>query len=772
MATFELAAGEDVTCTYTNTQRGSILVEKVTNGGDGTFDFTGDLGDFSLTTASGLAQQTFSDLVPGTYDISETVPAGWTLDAAVCTGGQPASAVVLAPGASIKCDFVNTKIPTGSITVEKQTLPDGDPTTFDFSGDVAGTIGDGGTITVPDLLPGTYSATEALPAGWDLTDISCDDDDSSGDIGTGVATFELAAGEDVTCTYTNTQRGSILVEKVTNGGDGTFDFTGDLGDFSLTTASGLAQQTFSDLVPGTYDISETVPAGWELTDISCDDDDSTGDTGAATALIELAPGEDVTCTFTNTQLATIVVTKATDPAGGAGFEFTGDAAGTIDDGGSITVDGLAAGQYTSTEIGPAGWYLGDITCDDDDSTGDIGTATATFNVTDGEIVECTFTNWELSVIVVEKVTDPAGDATSFDFTTDAGPAFSLADGESQALTSLESGLYSVEESTPPNWTLASATCDNGDTPDAIDLGTGEVVTCTFTNVADPGSITIEKLTDPNPDPTGTVFAFSGDVSGSIGNGQQIVETDLPPGTYTTTELVPSGWTLSSIVCDDDDSTGDTSGATATIVVAAGEDVTCTFTNVAGDVEMVVGKSADKSTVSEDGEDVVFTFTVGNTGAVAFAIESLDDDVYGALDGDADCQVGTVVQPGETCEFEETFLVQPTGTFDPGDEIPDHVNTFESCSILSSGSVQPGAIGTAAVESCDSDSVTIGFKQVEAVPVEPGASLRPTDMLPETDGTGSNGGGTFQLLAWGLLLLIVAGAIVSAGFVVRDGRRGA
>ena len=287
--------GDAVTCTYTNTQRGSILVEKVTNGGDGTFDFTGDLGDFSLTTVSGLAQQTFSDLVPGTYDISETVPAGWTLDAAVCTGGQPASAVVLAPGASIKCDFVNTKIPTGSITVEKQTLPDGDPTTFDFSGDVAGTIGDGGTITVPDLLPGTYSATEALPAGWDLTDISCDDDDSSGDIGTGVATFELAAGEDVTCTYTNTQRGSILVEKVTNGGDGTFDFTGDLGDFSLTTVSGLAQQTFSDLVPGTYDISETVPAGWTLDAAVC-----TG--GQPASAVVLAPGASIKCDFVNTKI--------------------------------------------------------------------------------------------------------------------------------------------------------------------------------------------------------------------------------------------------------------------------------------------------------------------------------------------------------------------------------------------------------------------------------------------------------------------------------------
>ena len=883
-ATFVLAAGEDVTCTYTNTKRGSILVEKVANGGDGTFAFTGDLGDFSLTTTSGLAQRTFSGLVPGTYDISETVPVGWTLDAALCTGSQSPSAVVLAPGANIKCDFVNTKIPTGSITVEKQTLPDGDPATFDFSGDAAGTIGDGGTITVSDLLPGTYTSTEAVPAGWDLTDISCDDTDSSGDTGSGKATFVLAAGEDVTCTYTNTKRGSILVEKVANGGDGTFAFTGDLGDFSLTTTSGLAQRTFSGLVPGTYDISETVPvgwtldaalctgsqspsavvlapganikcdfvntkiptgsitvekqtlpdgdpatfdfsgdaagtigdggtitvsdllpgtytsteavpAGWDLTDISCDDTDSSGDTGSGKATFVLAAGEDVTCTYTNTKRGSILVTKATDPAGGTGFEFTGDAQGTIDDGVSITVKDLAAGQYTSTEVVPEGWYLSDITCDDDDSTGDVGTATATFNVANGEIVECTFTNWELSVIVVEKVTDPAGDPTSFDFTTDAGPAFSLAHGESKALTSLEPGTYSVSEDTPTDWALAQATCDNGDTPDAIELVAGEVVTCTFTNVADPGSITIKKVTDPSPDPTGTNFTFSGDVSGTIGNGGQIVRTDLAPGTYTATELVPLGWTVGSIVCDDDDSTGDRSTATATVALAAGEDVSCTFTNLASDVGMAVGKTADRTNVSVAGEEVTFTFSVTNTGDVAFVIASMSDDVYGSLDGDADCRVSTVLQPGAWCAFEETFTVKPSVTPDPNDPdqvIPDHVNTFESCSILSSGPLAVAALGTAAAETCASAAVTIGFEKIVtrpgqpgevvtrpgqpgkivARPVQPEATLQPTDMLPDTDGSGAADAddGGLGPLAWILVTILGAGVIIGAGFVVRNRRR--
>ena len=101
-------------------------------------------------------------------------------------------------------------------------------------------------------------------------------------------------------------------------------------------------------------------------------------------------------------------------------------------------------------------------------------------------------------------------------------------------------------------------------------------------------------------------------------------------------------------------------------------------NVGGDVVMDVDKSADKSVVSEDGEEVTFTFTVSNTGDVAFEITALDDSVYGTLSGDADCQVGTVLAPGGSCDFQQTFTVEPeAGTSE------DHVNTFEACSILSS-----------------------------------------------------------------------------------------
>jgi hypothetical protein len=89
-------------------------------------------------------------------------------------------------------------------------------------------------------------------------------------------------------------------------------------------------------------------------------------------------------------------------------------------------------------------------------------------------------------IIVLKATDPTGPTQSFDFTTNyGGGAFSLTDGQSNDSGALvptsEGGTYSVSETVPAGWSQTSATCDDGSPIDAIDLGPGETVTCTFTN---------------------------------------------------------------------------------------------------------------------------------------------------------------------------------------------------------------------------------------------------------------------------------------------------
>ena len=95
------------------------------------------------------------------------------------------------------------------------------------------------------------------------------------------------------------------------------------------------------MVPGTYHVNELDPSPtFLLTDLSCDDADSTVDMPSREATIVVGQGETVTCTFTNTrQGGTFVIKKATDPAGltntfsfgsadspcGGGFLLTGAA---------------------------------------------------------------------------------------------------------------------------------------------------------------------------------------------------------------------------------------------------------------------------------------------------------------------------------------------------------------------------------------------------------------------------------------------------------------
>jgi len=236
---------------------------------------TGANGETVNTDASGDAPFT-TVLAEGDYTITETAQSGW--DAQTPTG--ECEFTVNYPedsGHEFACTFTNVK--RGSIKVQKQTEPDGDAEQFAFTGDLEGSIGDGGEIGPTSVAPGTYSTTEAAKDGWDLTSISCSDDDSSGVIATGVATFHVAAGEDVTCVYTNRKRGHAKVIKTVSGlpPTGTQAFTFQLRTGASATANGTVVETLvadannggvitftTLLVPGApYQMCEIVQPGWQ-----------------------------------------------------------------------------------------------------------------------------------------------------------------------------------------------------------------------------------------------------------------------------------------------------------------------------------------------------------------------------------------------------------------------------------------------------------------------------------------------------------------------------
>lgn len=115
-------------------------------------------------------------------------------------------------------------------------------------------------------------------------------------------------------------------------------------------------------------------------------------------------------------------------------------------------------------------------------------------------------------IVVEKIVlgDNPDTDTEFTFVTEN---FVLADSTLSHGQSSSSGpvfpgpAYSVTEDVPEGWTMAGATCDNGSDPSNIEVATGEVVTCTFTNQEVEDSVLASILV--------TVGASCSDESGAI-----------------------------------------------------------------------------------------------------------------------------------------------------------------------------------------------------------------------------------------------------------------
>jgi hypothetical protein len=182
------------TCTFTNTQRGHIVVYKHT-------DPAGDTQGFVFTPSyNGGATFTLHDgesndsgaLVPGSYSVSEAMPTGWQADpnhATTCSDGTSsyaASAITLGAGKTVTCHFYNQKKGRAQVvkTFNGSALSGTDSFTFQLRSGAtptaAGTVlesattnaGNGGTVTFSTYLtPGsTYQLCETgLLPNWHTT---------------------------------------------------------------------------------------------------------------------------------------------------------------------------------------------------------------------------------------------------------------------------------------------------------------------------------------------------------------------------------------------------------------------------------------------------------------------------------------------------------------------------------------------------------------------------------------------------------------------------
>ena len=318
---------------------------------------------------------------------------------------------------------------------------------------------------------GTYSASETVPAGWDQTSATCND-------GSPVSAINIAAGENVTCTFTNQKRGSVVAVLDTQ--------PNDAQDFSFTAGGGLSPtsfqldddsdpallntRSFNDLpVGGGYSLGATgLPAAWALGSATCSD-------GSPVSNINVAPGEVVTCTFTIQKRGEIAIVKDATPddpqdfsfttGGGlapASFQLDDDSDGTLSNTGTFL--GVAPGSgYSVAETVPSGWDQTSATCND-------GSPVSNINVAPAEVVTCTFSNRKRGRIVIVKDATP-DDPQDFSFTAGGGlsPAgFTLDDDANATLSNthtfndvVPAGGYTIAESVPSGWDQTSATCDDG-----------------------------------------------------------------------------------------------------------------------------------------------------------------------------------------------------------------------------------------------------------------------------------------------------------------------
>lgn len=516
-------------------------------------------------------------------------------------------------------DFIaplDTDIDTcAKVIIHKVTDPSPDPTesSFDFTtGNFSTPDGDDPTFSLADQGDQSYeevflgtglTVTEdltALPTGWKLVDINCDDSegvDPDIDLTTGTVTFDLDDnGDTLECTYTNETGGTVIVRKVTDPTTDPEDFpfgftkaftTLEASDPTFTLGDGEHIQ-FDDVLFG-EDLTITeddLPPGWALEDINCEasstDVEYVVDETTGTVTFDIEDATDILdCTYGNQTGGQVIIRKVTQPSPDgtdSSFGYTKTFSTLEGDVDTFTLKDTGIQSYPNVLFGtgltvtedtlPDGWELVSVNCDasNDGVDPQINGAVVTFDIDDADdVVDCTYTNRAAGSIVIEKITDSG--TGSFDFTsTTLDPAsFTLTTttagvADSRTFSDLDPGTYDVAETVPDNWNLVSATCDDTSDPAAISLSPGETVTCTFHNEREVGAIEITKLRKHAADGLGEDHPHEGVKFVITGGGlpaagvevttdefgvacaTDLLVSDLPGvGLYTITEVVPDGY---------------------------------------------------------------------------------------------------------------------------------------------------------------------------------------------------------------------------------------
>ena len=729
-----LANGADVTCTITNTAVAPTLTlqKQVVNDQGGTAVAT----DWTLTAtgptagvsgATGSPAVTQATVAIGDYTLSESGPAGYTAGDWTCLDGQTSvpvtdGVVTIAVGQDVTCTVVNADQPA-LLTLRKavdagasgatQTPADWTLTATPQGVTGQGPVsGDGATgVTSVAVFAGGYQLSESDVAGFAAGTWSCTD--AAGEVAVADDVVTLANGADVTCTITNTAVAPrlTLVKDVTNDSGG----TATPADWTLTATgptagvSGVTGEpavTAATVAIGDYALSESGPAGYEADPWTCVDGDGT-DVPVTGGTVTVALDQDVTCTVVNDDqpgvltLTKVVVNDQGGTAVATDWTLTADGptAGVSGASGSaaVTAVEVAAGAYTLTESGPAGYTAGDWTCLDGQT--DVPVTDGVVTVALGQEVTCTVVNDDAAALLtLRKVVDAGASGatqTPADWTLTATPQGITGQGPvsgdgASGVTSVEvfAGGYALSESDVAGFEAGTWSCTDAAgavtvADDVVTLANGAAVTCTITNTAQAPTLTLAKSvtndhggTATPADWTLTATGPTAGVSGVTGE-PAVTAATVAIGDYALSESGPAGYEADPWTCVDGDGT-DVPVTGGTVTVALDQDVTCTVVNddlpaLLTLTKVVVndhGGTAEATdwTLSADGPTAGVSGASGTTAVTGAEVSAGTYDL--AEDGPPDytasawsCEGGSLTGSALTVTNGETVVCTITNTFD-------------------------------------------------------------------------------------------------------------
>lgn len=620
--TITLAPGASVSCTYTNRQQGKIIVSKVTNP-------SGDLTSFpvsisptadvigattgSVTTASPV---TFT-VKQGTYSVAEDLSGlpNWSNTGNTCTNLTINGNTPIVNGVpTLSCTVTNAKL--AKLTIVKDAVPN-DAQDFSFTTSGTGlsnfSLDDDADATLSNTkvfsnlaLGQTYTVSEDTLTGWKLTNLACSGGAIASPTTVGAISFVPTAGQEATCTYTNTKLGSIAGLKWDDlNGDGVKDVTEstldnwkinltgtdmngqavDTTSYITGTASpGSGAYSFDNLLPGTYTVTETQQTNWVQTSTN-------------PASINLSAGQNVTgVDFGNRGQGTITVVKHLSPTSDEGkfnlFVDGNEEASNVGHNGTTSAVTVWAGSHSVSETGVTlSNYSTTYSC----SNGQSGTGTSITGITvnAGDAITCTITNTRKqgTVKVVKDVTNDNGGtktaAKDFTFTNNDGSAqtfIETTDPDGQRVLTLPVGstfdIEEVKEDQDGYTTSYTGTCSG--------TVTEQEQTCTITNNDNKPILKLTKIVNNQfggeaVETDWTLKATNSDEKADpeyiSGEGGVTSDNKFDAGTYTLTEAPTDGdsditdnYTASKWKCN-----GEVLESNV-IAIALGDSVSCEITN--------------------------------------------------------------------------------------------------------------------------------------------------------------------------------------------------